>query len=146
LISLWHIAYDEYYNKSQARAHTIKQREIHINHCIDILLQGIQCNINLDPIPLHCAGTQEHPFPDVSVNNKSIDFDGMMEWRKRNSIDMNRYVKVMKMTEDKKPRIKQGPAADQYYEHWESESRNYKLAEEGGQGGQGLPTDVDSEL
>ncbi|KAJ4344035.1 hypothetical protein N0V95_006413 [Ascochyta clinopodiicola] len=143
LNSLRHIAYGEYYNKSQARAHTVKQREIHINHCIDILLQGIQCNPNLDLIPLHWVETQEYPFPDMSINKKCINFDGLTEWRKEHTIDMDKYVDVMKMPEGEKPGIKQLPAADQYYEYWGYDNPNHKPINEGGHG---LPTDVDSNL
>ena len=50
---------------SNARANKIKQREIHVNHCVDILLQGIQCSGNVDLIPLHWVETQEYPFPDM---------------------------------------------------------------------------------
>ncbi|XPS80983.1 hypothetical protein M3J09_012927 [Ascochyta lentis] len=143
LNSLRHVAYGEYYNKSQARAHTVKQREIHINHCIDILLQGIQCNANLDLIPLHWVETQEYPFPDMSINKKCVNFDGLTEWRKKHTIDMDKYVEVMKMPEGEKPGIKQLPAADQYYEYWGYDNPNHKPVNEGGHA---LPMDVDSNL
>ncbi|KAJ4313594.1 hypothetical protein N0V94_006864 [Neodidymelliopsis sp. IMI 364377] len=143
LNSLRHIAYGDYYNKSQARAHTIKQREIHINHCIDILLQGIQCNANLDLIPLHWVETQEYPFPDMSIKKQCVNFEGLTKWRRENTIDMDKYVKVMKMPEGEKPGIKQRPAADQYYEYWGYENPNHKAVE---QGGHGLPMNLDSNL
>ncbi|KAF2033088.1 hypothetical protein EK21DRAFT_45679, partial [Setomelanomma holmii] len=143
LNSLRHIAYGEYYNLSMARAHTIKQREIHINHCIDILLQSIQCNANLDLIPLHWVETQEYPFPDMSINKKCVDFEGLTAWRKDNTIDMDKYVQVMQMDEMDKPGVKQRPAADQYYEYWGYENPNHKPVEEGGHG---LPMDEDSNL
>lgn len=143
LNSLRHVAYGDYYNLSMARAHTVKQREIHLNHCIDILLQGIQCNSNLDLIPLHWVETQEYPFPDMSINKKCVNFDGLTEWRKANTIDMEKYVKVMKMPEVDKPGVKELPAADQYYEYWGFENPNHKPEAEGGHG---LPMDVDSNL
>lgn len=143
LNSLRHIAYGGYYNLSQARAHTVKQREIHINHCIDILLQGIQCNANLDLIPLHWVETQEYPFPDMSIQKQCVDFDGLTAWRREHSIDMDKYVEVMKMPEGEKPGIKQRPAADAYYEYWGYENPNHKPVE---LGGNGLPVDVDSNL
>lgn len=143
LNSLRHIAYGEFYNKSQARAHTIKQREIHINHCIDILLQGIQCNANLDLIPLHWVETQEYPFPDMSINKQCVNFDGLTQWRRENTIDMDKYVEVMKRPQGEKPGIKQRPAADQYYEYWGYDNPNHKKVEDGGHG---LPADVDSNL
>ncbi|KAI1559509.1 tat pathway signal sequence, partial [Pyrenophora tritici-repentis] len=143
LNSLRHIAYSNYYNLSMARVHTVKQREIHLNHCIDILLQGIQCNANLDLIPLHWVETQEYPFPDMSINKKCVNFDGLTEWRKANTVDMDKYVKVMKMPEVNKPGVKELPAADQYYEYWGFDNPNHKPEAEGGHG---LPMDVDSNL
>ena len=158
----------------------MKQREIHINHCIDILLQEIQCNANLDLIPLHWVETQEYPFPDMyvlcsfppipspfllyvyiflsffsaftssillmllsrSINKKCVNFDGLTEWRKEHTIDMDKYVKVMQMPEGEKPGIKQLPAADQYYEYFGYDNPNHKPKPEG----HGLPLDVDSNL
>lgn len=37
------------HNKSMGRVDTVKQRDIHINHCIDMVLQTLQCsgNVNL---------------------------------------------------------------------------------------------------
>jgi hypothetical protein len=143
LNSLRHMAYGEYYNLSMARAHMIKHREIHINHCIDILLQGIQCSGNLDLIPLHWMETQEYPFPDMSINKQCVNFDKFTDWRKANTIDMEKYVKAMHMPEGEKPGIKQLPAADQYYEYWGYENPNHKPKEEGGHG---IPLDIDSNL
>jgi hypothetical protein len=143
LNSLRQIAYGDYYNFSMARAYTIKQREIHVNHCIDILLQSIQCNANVDLIPLHWVETQEYPFPDMSINKKCVDFDGLTEWRKANTIDMEKYVEVMKMPEVGKPGIKELPAADQYYKYWGFDNPNHKSKAEGGHG---LPMEVDSNL
>jgi hypothetical protein len=143
LSSLRRIAYGSYYNLSMARAHTVKQREIHINHCIDILLQSIQCNANLDLIPLHWVETQKYPFPDMSIKKQCVNFDGLTEFRKKNSIDMDRYVEFMQMPEEGKPAVKELPAADQYYEYWGYDNPNHKSVAEGGHG---IPMDVDSNL
>lgn len=52
---------------SQARADKVMQRELHMNHCFDILLQSIQCSGNLDMIPLVWMYTQAYPFADMYV-------------------------------------------------------------------------------
>jgi hypothetical protein len=52
---------------SQARADKVMQRELHMNHCFDILLQAIQCSGNLDMIPLVWMYTQTYPFADMYV-------------------------------------------------------------------------------
>lgn len=54
-------------NLSQARADKVMQRELHMNHCFDILLQALQCSGNLDMIPLVWMYTQEYPFADMYV-------------------------------------------------------------------------------
>ena len=52
---------------SQARADKVMQRELHMNHCFDILLQALQCSGNLDMIPLVWMYTQAYPFADMYV-------------------------------------------------------------------------------
>ena len=77
-----------------------------------------------------------------SINKKCVNFDKFTEWRKANTIDMDKYVKVMQMPEGDKPGIKQHPAADQYYEYWGFDNPNHKPKPEG----HGLPLDEDSNL
>jgi hypothetical protein len=79
----------------------------------------------------------------MSINKKCVDFEGLTEWRKANTIDMDKYVEVMKMPEVGKPGIKELPAADQYYEYWGYDNPNHKPKAEGGHG---LALDVDSNL
>jgi len=58
--------YGEYYNQSMGRADNFTaMREIHINHCMDILMQAIQCSGNLNLITLHWTETQKLPYPDM---------------------------------------------------------------------------------
>ncbi|KAL5407595.1 hypothetical protein PMIN03_007070 [Paraphaeosphaeria minitans] len=143
LNSLRKVVYGGYYNMSQARADKVMQRELHMNHCFDILLQSIQCSGNLDMIPLVWMYTQAYPFADMSINKKCHNFDKFTDWRRENSIDMDKYVEVMKQPEGDKPGIKQLPAADKYYEYWGYDNPNHKPVSEGGLG---LPLEQDSNL
>ncbi|KAH6648691.1 hypothetical protein BKA67DRAFT_594163 [Truncatella angustata] len=112
LNSLRKIAYGNYYNASQGRAETLKLREMHINHCADILFQAIQCSGNVNLMTLHWMETQDNPWPDMSINRKCINFDHLTEFRKQVSLDMDKYKKVMS-----KPKgVTQLPAPDQYYD------------------------------
>ncbi|ROV90630.1 hypothetical protein VMCG_10043 [Cytospora schulzeri] len=142
LNSLRHIVYGDYYNKSMGRVDTVKQREIHLNHCIDMVLQTLQCSGNVNLITLHWVETQEYPFPDMSINRQCINFDKFTEWRKGNTIDMDKYIEVMKKPEGYKPGIKQLPAADAYYEYWGYDNPNHKPKPEG----HGIPLGDDSGL
>lgn len=112
LNSLRKIAYGSYYNVSQGRTGTLKLREIHINHCADILFQAIQCSGNVNLMTLHWVETQENPWPDMSINRQCIDFDHLTEFRKSVSLDMDKYKRVMTKPEG----VTQIPAPDQFYE------------------------------
>ena len=60
------IAYGSYYNDTAGRADNLTAiREIHINHCVDILVQAIQCSGNVNLITMHWTETQKVPFPDM---------------------------------------------------------------------------------
>lgn len=67
LNSLRQIAYGEYYNMTIGRADEFTMREIHINHCVDILMQALQCSGNANLITMHWVETQDYPFPDMYV-------------------------------------------------------------------------------
>jgi hypothetical protein len=66
-------------------------REVHINHCVDMLAQTIQCTGNLNLITMHWTETKSFPFPDMSIKHKCIDFDVLTEWRKENTINMDTW-------------------------------------------------------
>jgi len=78
-----------------------------------------------------------------SINKQCGDFGKFTDWRKANTINMTKYVEVMRQPERDKPGIKQLPAADQYYSYWNYSNPNHKPISEGGLG---LPLDDDSNL
>ncbi|KAK6954797.1 hypothetical protein Daesc_004766 [Daldinia eschscholtzii] len=58
-------AYRGYY-KLTTRNHTVMGLpEIHINHCVDILLQALQCSSNVNFMTYHWVAGQEYPQPDM---------------------------------------------------------------------------------
>jgi hypothetical protein len=119
LNTLRKIAYGGYYNKSQGRTNTTRLREMHINHCTDMLMQALQCSGNVNLITMHWVETQDGPWPDMSLNRQCIDFERLTEWRKEVTIDMDKYAKVMKT---KPEGVKQLPAPDKYYEFFGKEN------------------------
>jgi hypothetical protein len=112
LNSLRKIAYGNYYNESQGRAGELKLREMHINHCTDILFQALQCSGNVNLLTLHWVETQDAPWPDMSVKRQCIDFDHLTEFRKQVSIDMDKYIRVM----TKPTGVTELPAPDGYFD------------------------------
>ncbi|KAI0126814.1 hypothetical protein BJ170DRAFT_684396 [Xylariales sp. AK1849] len=121
LNSLRQIAYGSYYNRSQGRADTLLLREMHINHCTDILLQALQCSGNLNLITMHWVETQLQPWPDMSLNKQCVDFPHLTEWRKEATIDMDKFAKIMVKPDG----ITQLHAPDQYYEHFGGKNPNH---------------------
>lgn len=61
LNELRRIAYSNYYNSSTAPQHHKQEGEminIHINHCVDMLMQTIQCSGNVNLITMHWVEQQ----------------------------------------------------------------------------------------
>ncbi|KAK8066275.1 hypothetical protein PG997_013022 [Apiospora hydei] len=95
---------------------------IHVNHCVDMLMQAIQCSGNVNLITMHWVEEQPYPFPDMSVNRQCIDFDKLSTWRKDNTLDMEKYVKTMRKKEDRD--YSQLKAPDAYYKYYMPDAVN----------------------
>lgn len=65
--TLRRIAYGTYYNVQMGNPDGINAtlREMHINHCVDILMQAIQCSGNANLVTFHWVEKLQHPFPDM---------------------------------------------------------------------------------
>ncbi|KAI8632036.1 hypothetical protein F5Y19DRAFT_422920 [Xylariaceae sp. FL1651] len=97
LNSLRKFAYAGYYNKTAIdAADGSSWGAVHINHCVDILMQTIQCLGNVGFITSYWAENQPYPQPDMSINRKCIVFDRLVAWRNAHSVDPDKYVGVMK--------------------------------------------------
>lgn len=95
------IAYGNYYNASMGNAHSEEIYEVHLNHCVDILVQALQCSGNVNLVTLHWQETQPDPMPDFSINRQCVAFDRLTEWRKEHSVDRQIYLnKEVKMPKD----------------------------------------------
>lgn len=110
LNSLREIAYGGYYNVSMGDASKKDELyEVHINHCVDILMQALQCSGNVNLITLHWYETQEFPHPDFSINRQCVAFDKLTEWNQQNSIDRRRYFEVGAKKPEGQPMVKAPP-------------------------------------
>jgi hypothetical protein len=96
LNTLRQIVFGKYYNQSQANAdiNTSKFIDVHINHCVDMLAQSIQCSGNTNLVTVHWTKNFENPMPDFSIDRKCIDFSKLTEWRKKHTLDMALYTRV----------------------------------------------------
>ena len=69
------------------------------------------CTANTDLYTLNWMETQGYPFPDFNINHQCRGFDTLLEWRKENSVDINKWV-AMKKPEN----AKQIPAPEEILE------------------------------
>ncbi|KAF2786092.1 hypothetical protein K505DRAFT_260666 [Melanomma pulvis-pyrius CBS 109.77] len=116
LNTLRKLIYPDYYPQHawQHSADPQAMFEIHMNHCVDILMQAIQCNGNVNLITMHWVETEPFPFPDMSVNRKCVDFEGLTKWRLENTIDITKFNDTM----DKPLGVKQLKSPDGFYTYF----------------------------
>ncbi|KAI0126864.1 hypothetical protein BJ170DRAFT_421636 [Xylariales sp. AK1849] len=121
LNSLRRIAYGEYYSTTGHHAtHKAEMYEVHVNHCVDMLMQTLQCSANVNLITMHWVKEQEYPFPDMSINKQCVDFEKLSSWRQDNTLDLDKYAEKMRK-EDLKGQgqeIDELPAPDDYYKYY----------------------------
>ncbi|XDG10127.1 hypothetical protein ABKA04_009742 [Annulohypoxylon sp. FPYF3050] len=119
LNTLRHNAYRGYYHLKTRNHSVMGLPEIHINHCVDILLQALQCSGNVNFMTYHWVAGQEYPQPDMSINRQCIDFEKLTEFRKANGLDLDKYVRIMKKALH--PGVKERHQSDAYY-YWYNET------------------------
>ncbi|KAK3180011.1 hypothetical protein K4F52_008589 [Lecanicillium sp. MT-2017a] len=124
LNSLRQIAYGGYYNRSMVNANltTPTIHEVHVNHCVDMLMQALQCSGNVNIMTMDWVDTRKYPYPDMSVNRECINFEKLTNWRRANTVDMDKYIEVMTMPDG----VARLPMADQYYEYYGLDNPNHK--------------------
>lgn len=71
-------------------------------------MQNIMCNANTDLITLQWMKTQDNPFPDFSVNHQCRDFDVLVEWRKTESVDVEKWNRMKKPIGVKEVEVEDG--------------------------------------
>jgi hypothetical protein len=90
------LVYPDYYktatNQFPNAKHPKEMYEIHMGHCVDMLMQAIQCSGNLNLITMHWVKEEPWPFPDMSMNKQCVaDFGMLTDWRKENQADLGKY-------------------------------------------------------
>ncbi|KAI1652891.1 hypothetical protein F4813DRAFT_376543 [Daldinia decipiens] len=112
-------AYRGYYKLTTRNHSVMGLPEIHINHCVDILLQALQCSGNVNFLTYHWVAGQEYPQPDMSINRQCINFEKLTAFRKENGLDLDKYVQIMKKSLH--PGVKERHQSDAYY-YWYNET------------------------
>ncbi|KAI0132885.1 hypothetical protein BJ170DRAFT_575912 [Xylariales sp. AK1849] len=87
--------------------------KIHVDHCVDILMQELQCSGNLNLVPYHWVENHDRPFPIFSIDRQCIDFEALTRWRLENTIDVDKYNRIAR----KPPGVEELRAADDWYKY-----------------------------
>ncbi|KAG5917845.1 hypothetical protein E4U61_002387 [Claviceps capensis] len=69
---------------------------------------------NLNLVTRHWTEGLEYPFPDFSIQAHCINFEKLTEWHKEASVDLKKYLRVMK----KPPGVKERPTEVWHPEQW----------------------------
>lgn len=110
LSTLRRIAYPDLYPKlSRGREHM--EWKMHVDHCVDILMQELKCSGNLNLFSYHWVENHDRPFPLFSINRQCVDFDAITEWRLENTIDIDRFKKIVRKPDG----VKALKGADDWY-------------------------------
>lgn len=93
LNTLRQVAYGRYYNQSLLNPDITGSTivEVHVNHCVTMLAQAIQCSGNLNMDTVHWTRNFRTPMPDFSIDRKCIDFEKLTTWRRANTADVETY-------------------------------------------------------
>ncbi len=97
LNNLRQLAYRNYYNETyELRADMNESTfyEVHLNHCVGMLAEAIQCSGNANLVTMHWFEGFDNPTPDFSIQRKCVDFEGLTKWRKENEIDLEFFSAV----------------------------------------------------
>jgi hypothetical protein len=61
---------------------------IHMRHCVDMLLQDLQCHADTDVVTYKWVDTQRWPQADFSINKKCRNWGEFQSWLESNRVDM----------------------------------------------------------
>lgn len=89
--------FDHYYGEKYTDYNaTSKLHKAHLSHCVYYLLQNIMCQANLDVYTHIWTDTVVQPFPDFNITHKCRNFDAILDWQERNSLNLSEFYKMRK--------------------------------------------------
>jgi len=60
--------------------------EVHLNHCVDVLLQDLMCRADTNPVTYTWVEDHPAPYPDFAINRQCRDFDALVQWPEEHMI------------------------------------------------------------
>ncbi|KAK1960957.1 hypothetical protein LY78DRAFT_536367, partial [Colletotrichum sublineola] len=90
------VSYEHYYEPREGPRPGGAQHQAHIGHCFDILAQAIKCTGSVDMITFNWVENWEQPFPDFMNHKVCRNFDALLDWVSRNSMEPEVFQKMQK--------------------------------------------------
>ena len=76
-----------------------------VEHCIELLRQGVMCRGDPTLITFHWGHTVKLPQPDFTLQHKCVDWDNLMEWAAERAINVFEEDMLVHPTLGRKPPI-----------------------------------------
>ena len=70
---------------------SIEMHQLHVSHCIYYLLQSIMCNADVNVYTHYWTDTFTEPIADFEINHQCRDFDAILNWQEKTSLDMKKF-------------------------------------------------------
>ncbi|KZL71972.1 DOPA-dioxygenase [Colletotrichum tofieldiae] len=90
------ISYEHYYEPKEGPKPGGAQHQAHIGHCFDILAQAIKCTGSVDMITFNWVENWEQPFPDFMNHKVCRNFDALLDWVNKKSMDPKVFQKMQR--------------------------------------------------
>ncbi|MCJ1308290.1 hypothetical protein MMC25_001943 [Agyrium rufum] len=94
------IYFDHYFGEKFQGREPGPTHYIHVNHCIDVLLQNLLCTAPLNPILHYWVEGLEEPFPNFDDNHKCHDIETILSWHEEKSVDLTYFRKMSRRPDD----------------------------------------------
>ncbi|KAK4164427.1 hypothetical protein QBC43DRAFT_344572 [Cladorrhinum sp. PSN259] len=65
----------------------LARRQLHMEHCLDLIRQSIMCHADVQPITMRWAQTVPVPGANYSVEHNCYNWDAVNNWAKGRSLD-----------------------------------------------------------
>ncbi|TDZ21045.1 Cyclochlorotine biosynthesis protein O [Colletotrichum orbiculare MAFF 240422] len=87
---LWQATHFEYYHELGDAIGTQKEKALrnHLDHCVDILRQNLQCTSDLGVLTYAWVDGRDDPWPDFSTQHKCRNFEKVVDWGNKRTVPL----------------------------------------------------------
>ncbi|KAK3321836.1 hypothetical protein B0H66DRAFT_552763 [Apodospora peruviana] len=75
--------------------------DVHVAHCLNILLENLMCAANVDVYTSFWMDAQLQPFPDFNIDHRCRDFDAILAWQEEHAVPLEEFAKIRRPADAK---------------------------------------------